>query len=69
MKEALITSLIIISVSIIVAIFAFTFDAKTCRVTSEKLGYKSEYSIWTRCILIDKNNNKFLLEQLRQTKN
>lgn len=69
MKEALITSLIIIFVSIFVSIFAFTIDIKSCSVTSEKLGYKSEYSIWTGCILIDKNNNKFLLEQLRQIKN
>ena len=43
-------------------------EKKSCYKIAKTLNYKCEYSIWTGCVLTDKNNKKFLLEQLRQVK-
>ena len=39
-------------------------DKIGCTKTAKILNYKSQYSYWAGCIIIDKNGNKKLLNQM-----
>ena len=71
--EDLISVLIIISLVLFIFVIpimtiSYFMERKGCIETANKLNYGYEYSFWTGCIVTDTNNNKFLLEQLRQIK-
>lgn len=51
-----------------ILVIGYFMDKKGCSETAKKLNYNSEFSFWSGCIVTDSNNNKFLLEQLRQIK-
>ena len=55
---------VLIMVGIVCGI-QFGIDAISCSKTTEVLGYKCQYSIWTGCVVEKPNGEKFLLEQLR----
>lgn len=53
---------------IAILIFAYFIDNISCHKTAKTLSYSCEYSIWTGCVLENKNGDKFLLKQLRKMK-
>lgn len=53
---------------IIILIFSYFIDNFSCHKTAKTLNYSCEYSIWTGCVLENKNGDKFLLDQLREMK-
>lgn len=54
-----------IVIGCIVGCILVGLDSISCSRTTAVLGYKSQYSVWTGCIVEKPNGEKVLLEQLR----
>ena len=56
----------VLLVSLIVGGVLVNLDRISCNKTATAIGYKSEYSVWTGCVVENPDGKKMLLEQLRE---